>query len=564
MGTMTLSWGTAPRISISALLGALIALITPLIAAFAQQPTQTPILAGPLAKLDIRNAQIEPGRGKPKGTLTIAMHFALDPGWLDPLEHSYAITQVKYDYFVHDALIKPMPQGEATYSLAEHAEMAADYKQAAFRLRAGLKFHDGTPLTTADVKWTYENFKGANAKIFRDKLDQVRIVDDRTIIFSFKEPFIDFMDLYNGVVSGIGWIVPKDYYEKVGRDGFKARPIGAGPYKLASQETGTQMVFEAWDEYWRRTPATKTIVVKGVRDAASRVAGLQTGELDLAYGLTGKLLSRVMADENLRWNPNFTAPWWLMFPGYSEPDSPFRDKRVRQAVSLALNRQFLAKQETQGIGPPWGNWLSAEEGDALRGDGKELPVPEYNPQNAKQLLAEAGFPNGFDFEWYVPFVPYLDMAERITTDLRAVGIRGKLEVLDGPAFRAKVGQGRKGYPGNKTIVQNIDPRPGGAATNIGVYAVCAGSASFLCEPQIESLWQQHQASLDRQERDRLIRAIQHILVEEYYFVPIYLNPFVHAVGPRVLPAGKDVNRYWDTQHAPYPWPWEVWEVKADG
>jgi hypothetical protein len=154
----------------------------------------------------------------------------------------------------------------------------------------------------------------------------------------------------------------------------------------------------------------------------SRLAGLQTGELDLAYGMTGKLLARVMADENLRWDPNFTSPWWLMFPGYAEADSPFHDKGVRQAVSLALNRTFLAKQETQGIGPPWGNGLSAEEGDALRGDGKDLPGSEYNPQKAKQLLAEAGFPNGFDYEWYVPFPPYLDMAERIITDLRAVGI----------------------------------------------------------------------------------------------------------------------------------------------
>ena len=314
------------------ILGALGALAIPLASPIAQQAAQTPILAGPLAKLDIQNAQIEPGRGKPKGTLTIAMHITLDPGWLDPLEHSYAITQVKYDYFVHDALIKPMPQGEATYSLAEHAEMSADYKQAAFRLRSGLKFHDGTPLTTADVKWTYENFKGANAKIFHDKLDHIQIVDDRTIVFHFKEPFIDFMDLYNGVVSGISWIVPKDYYQKVGRDGFKAHPIGAGPYKLANQETGTQMVFEAWDEYWRRTPATKTIVVKGVRDAASRLAGLQTGELDLAYGMSGKLLSRVMADENLRWDPNFTSPWWLMF-------SPATARRTARSATSACVRR---------------------------------------------------------------------------------------------------------------------------------------------------------------------------------------------------------------------------------
>jgi peptide/nickel transport system substrate-binding protein len=234
---------------------------------------------------------------------------------------------------------------------------------------------------------------------------------------------------------------------------------------------------------------------------------------------------------------------------------------VRQAVSLAINRQFLVKQETQGIGIPWGNWVNQENRDALRGDGKDLPVPEYNPEKAKQLMGQAGFPNGFDFEWYVPFVPYFDMGERILTDLRTIGVRGKLQVLEGPGFRAKMAQGRKGYPGNRTIVQNVGPRPGGAQAEIGVYAVCGGSASFVCEPQIEKLWAKHEASVKPDERDGLIKAIQRILIEEYYFVPIYLNPFVHAVGPRVLPEGDGFHKYWDTLHAPYPWPWEVWEVK---
>jgi oligopeptide/dipeptide ABC transporter ATP-binding protein len=292
--------------------------------------TGEPILSGPLAEIDIKDAEIAPTRGVPKGTFTIAQHFALDPTWLDPQDHIVALTQQHYDYLVHDALIKTMPQGLLTYSLAEHAEATADFTKVAFRLRPGLKFHDGQPLTIEDVPWSYQNYRGVSAKPFKDKLDSARSdgglerIDDRTIIFHFKEPFLDFMDLYSGANTGIGWIVPKHYYEQVGPAGFKERPLGAGPFKFASQQAGVGMTFEAWDEYWRKAPGVKTIIVKGIRDPSSRLAGLQTGTLDLAYGMTGRVLKTVMKDPNLRWDPNFTGPWWLMSPGYQEPTSPFQ------------------------------------------------------------------------------------------------------------------------------------------------------------------------------------------------------------------------------------------------
>jgi peptide/nickel transport system substrate-binding protein len=529
------------------------------------------ILTGRLATLDIKAAEIEPTRGFSRGTFTIAQHFALDPTWLDPQDHIVALTQQHYDYLVHDAMLKTMPQGLFTYSLAEHAEATVDFTKVAFRLRPGLKFHDGQPLTTADVAWTYQSYRGVNAKLFKDKLDSARAdggierVDDRSIIFHFKEPFLDFMDLYSGASTGIGWIVPKHYYEQVGAAGFKERPLGAGPFKFVSQQAGVDMVFEAWDEYWRKVPVVKTIIVKGIRDPSSRLAGLQTGALDLAYGMTGRVLKTVMKDPNLRWDRNFTGPWWLIFPGYQEPSSPFHDKRVRQAISLALNRKFLSQQETEGIGPPTGNWIGPEYSSALGSPG-ELPVPEYDPRQAKQLLTAAGYPNGLDLDWLVPFPPYYDYGERILTDLRAIGMRANLQTLEGPVFRSKTGQGRKGYEGNRTIVQNIGPRPGGAKDSIRVYAVCASPSSFICEPAIEERWTRHEASIDPEERDRLIKEIQRLIVEEYYFIPIYINPFVHAVGPRVLPAGEappgeGFHRYWATAQAPYPYPWEDWQLK---
>ena len=92
--------------------------------------------------------------------------------------------------------------------------------------------------------------------------------------------------------------------------------------------------------------------------------------------------------------------------------------------------------------------------------------------------------------------------------------------------------------------------------------MCAGQASYICEPKIESLWARHEASIDTAERDRLSKEIQRAIVEGYYLVPVYLQPFVHAVTQKVLPEGEAVHRYWDTLNAPFPWPWEVWEIKG--
>ena len=186
---------------------------------------------------------------------------------------------------------------------------------------------------------------------------------------------------------------------------------------------------------------------------------------------------------------NYTAPWWLMFPGYNEPDSPFRDKRVRQAVSLALNRQFLVEAGDAGHRHPVGQ-LAQRRRAATRcaATARSCRCPNTTRRRPSSCWPRQAFRTASTSSGTCRSCPISTWPSGSLTDLRAVGIRGKLEVLEGPAFRAKIGQGRKGYPGQPTIVQNIDPRPGGAAANIGVYAVCGGSASFVCEPQIESLW----------------------------------------------------------------------------
>jgi peptide/nickel transport system substrate-binding protein len=298
---------------------AMLAILT-LLSAAACGETATPTPGLTLAKLDIKDAVIESSRHPSAGTLRVAQHFTLSPTWLDPQEQQPSTIQQAFSYLVHDAMIKPMPQGYFTYSLAESLEMPSDYMYAKFRLRDGIKFHNGAPVTTEDVKWNYEHYQGVHAATFREKTEHIEIVDDRTIVFHFKRPFLEFLELYNGVPSGNGWILPKAYYEQVGAEGFKQHPIGAGPFKFVSQKAGVQVVAEAWDGYWRRTPGVQQIVVTHVREFTSRLAALKTGEADLAYGLTGDILHAV----GPRVLPEGDAPQGQGFHRYwATPQAPF-------------------------------------------------------------------------------------------------------------------------------------------------------------------------------------------------------------------------------------------------
>ena len=132
-------------------------------------------------------------------------------------------------YAVHDAMAKPMPAGLITPSLAESWTESKDHLTYTFVLRKGVRFHNGDPVTAEDVKFSWDRYKGASAKLLHDKVKEVTVVDPGTVRFVLKEPWPDFITFYGTTASGAGWIVPKKYVEKVGEDGFKAAPVGAGP-----------------------------------------------------------------------------------------------------------------------------------------------------------------------------------------------------------------------------------------------------------------------------------------------------------------------------------------------
>jgi len=497
-----------------------------------------------------------PAGAADKGKIVLAWHAGLASRWLDPQEHDGTATPDNFLTAIHDALIKN--QGTELYNhpaLAEHFTVAADSRSATFTLRKGIKFQNGEPVTPQDVKFSYENYRGAKADVFKRKTERVEIVDDRTIRFLFKEPFLDFAILFGTAnVAGAGWVVPEKYYKQVGADAFKQKPIGAGPYRLVRHEPGVKLEMEAFDGYYRPVNV-KQLVMISVPEAATRVAMLERGEADIIYFVPGELINKVGKLPGVMLAPVLSGSWWLEFPGFQDPKNPFRDKRVREAVSLAIDRRAINQAEAGGLGKPTGNWINNDVQYAI-----EWPEFERNVERAKQLMREAGFPNGFDVDWVTPVPPFYSRGERVVAQLREIGIRARLQTMERGIYLQRLQGGLKDWPGIQIIFQ---------ATRIAgswsfwyeAFFKCGGfnSRDRICVSDLDGKFDQYERSINPAERKKLAEEIQRGILENYYLVPVFRHAFINAIGPRV--AAQKWQDVFPTITTGYAYPWEDLRVK---
>src|SRR5213082_2268277 len=242
---------------------------------------------------------VGPALAAPEGTMTWGVHITLASRWLDPAETEGIITPFMVLYGLHDALVKPMPAGQQTPSLADSWTAGKDGLTYEFVIRRGVKFHNGDPVTPADVKFSFERYRGAGAKLLKERVREIQIVDSGRVRFHLKEPWPDFMTFYGTSASGAAWIVPKKYVEKVGEDGFRKAPVGAGPFKFVSFQPGVDLVLEAFDGYWRKKPSVKRLVIRGIPDEATRAAALKRNEVDIVYFINGPIAEEVQRTPGL-------------------------------------------------------------------------------------------------------------------------------------------------------------------------------------------------------------------------------------------------------------------------
>ncbi|MBI3329678.1 MAG: ABC transporter substrate-binding protein, partial [Nitrospinae bacterium] len=318
---------------------------------------------------------------QPKGQMTHAIHFTLAPTFFHPSETT-GISHFLLLYALHDALVKPMPGNPMAPSVAEAWSESDDGLTYEFRLRQGVAFHNGDPLTAEDVKFTLERYRGVGATLFKAKLKAIEIVDPHRVRLHLNEPWPDFMTYLGTPATGMAWVVPKKYLEQVGDDGFKKHPIGAGPYKFVSQKPGIELVLEAYEGYWRKVPHVKKLIMRNIPDDSTRLAMLKTGEADIAYAMMGAMAEEVKRDPKLRLvYSHGPAVFFIYIHEQWDPKSPWHDLRVRQALNYAIDRQALNEQQTLGASPPTANIVPRSFEFAL-----PIEAYAYNPEKARQLL----------------------------------------------------------------------------------------------------------------------------------------------------------------------------------
>jgi len=471
-------------------------------------------------------------QGQPEGQLTVAFDASIAPTFLDPAETPGIATPFVFLYAMHDALIKPLPGNDMAPCLAESWKESPDGLAWEFKLRQGLKFHNGDPFTAEDVKFSFQRYKGASAKLLHERVKSVDVLDPHRVRFVLDKPWPDFLVFYATPATGAAWVVPKKYIEKVGEEGFKRQPIGLGPYRFVRQSPGIELVLEANEQYWRKKPSIKTVVFKGVPDRTTRLAMLKTGEADIGYLMVGVEAATIRADSKLRLARVIPpAAWWLDFPEQWNPKSPWADRRVRLAATMAVDKQALNEAERLGFSRLTGSIIPSVMEFALRIE----PHP-YDPTHAKRLLADAGYPNGFDAGDITPLPPFTTMGEAVANYLAAVGIRSRVRGMERATFmEAWRTRNRQG------VFVTVTGAPGNAASRIENFVISNASYATGGYPDIDDLFRQQAQERDRKKREALLHQIQRLMHERVMYGGIFEPATLHGIGPRVEEAGVGLS-----------------------
>src|SRR2546427_303737 len=298
-------------------------------------------------------------------------------------------------------------------------------------------------------------------------------------------------------------------------------------YRFVSFTPGVELVLEAFDQYWRKTPHVKRLVLRVIPDHATRLAALKRGDADVVYLISGELAGEVRRTPGLTLKAVFPSNHWLILADQWDPKSPWHDKRVRLAANLAIDRHTLNDAATLGLSKITGSIVPSSFDFYW-----PAPAYDHDPARARRLLAEAGYANGFDAGEFFCDLQVCSWGEAMLTDLKAVGIQLRLRPLERAAFFKGVAEKRY-----RNLVYLFLGASGNAATWLETHAVSGGTYAYGGYPDIDGLFREQAAELDRAKRETILHRMQQLIHERAMFAPVWDFAFLHGVGPRVEESG---------------------------
>ncbi|MBM2825445.1 MAG: hypothetical protein HW402_1109 [Dehalococcoidales bacterium] len=472
------------------------------------------------------------------GNLVIAISLIVEV--FDPLTMTISQPQEA----PHIEFMFGLDNGSLVPNLVEKWEIAPDGLSWIYYIRKGVKFHNGDDLTAKDMKFTIEQYMSAANRISEIRLatERVEIVDDYTIrIFTKgKQPYYPFLNSWYTPSAGLVW--PKAYFERVGLEYFQRHQVGSGAFKFVRQVLGDMIEYEAVDKHWRQVPAFKKLTIIKIPEEQTRVASLKTGQVDLIdVGIESAVdLERAGFKTDII---SQEKPWVGIYGTYETKAAgiPAADVRVRQALSLAINRDELGKTFFYGrLGPVMPGLISLNAPDIDIPYWREYAakIYRYDPVEAKRLLKEAGYADGFSMKLYTSFAAgasYLPkLAEVIQAYWARIGVKAEVVVIDSIAFNRWTGASPAPEIWGQawTSSKGVD-----GMTWRSLYSGWHTSAQrglfSRAMPEMDKLIMDASTETDTEKRRELLAKGLKITTDSYTALMLGEVPYMCIMGPRV-------------------------------
>ncbi len=459
---------------------------------------------------------------------TLSYGAGADPDSLDPA-NTDSNTGEAFGHMMYNYLVKFDEQMHLVPDLATKWTQSKDGLTWTFFLRKGVKFHDGTPFNAEAVKYNFERFLGPEkplkASLHEPIIKSVDVVDEYTVRFNLKTPFAFFL---NNLAHSASGIVSPTAHKKWGKD-LTLHPVGTGPFKFVEWVRGDRVTLVRNDDYFGGRPHLDKIVVRTVKEDSARVLGLEAGDYDLIVRIPPEDVPRLMQEGRVRVYAAQSNR--ALRIGINETKKPFTDVRVRQALNYAIDKESIVKNIYQGMA----SIIPDVVGPLNVGYAAVKGYP-YDPAKAKQLLAEAGYPNGFKTKLWTPQGRYLkdyELAQAVQQQLQAVGVDASLQTIEWGAYLAAV---RKPKDEAQHELYLIGWSPSTGEARWGIYPITACSQwypngsnySLYCDKELDQLVEKSVLETSMKARDEDLRKAQEQLVKDPE--AIYLLATKETVG----------------------------------